>query len=132
MKVLIMSDIHGNEAALRAVLKAAGNSIDKLILLGDLIDYGPHSNEVTALIKELDIPVICNIWGNHEHAIVNGEYSRFSSDRGRSSAEYTRRNLNDPSWEYIRSCMSGVGKEEFDIDGIKCLAVHGSLEDEYW
>ena len=54
MKVLIMSDVHGNIEAVKAVkeyLKTV--KVDKLILLGDLIDYGPHSNEVIDIIRNI-------------------------------------------------------------------------------
>ena len=42
-----MSDIHGNLIALQEVLqKALQEKISGIIILGDLIDYGPSSNEV--------------------------------------------------------------------------------------
>ena len=44
MKTLILSDIHANYPALKAVLEQDG-SYDKLIFLGDVVDYGPHPKE---------------------------------------------------------------------------------------
>lgn len=134
MKVLIMSDIHGNQQALRAVLDAAAAcpDIKGCILLGDLIDYGMHSNEVIQMVRELPYPVLCSIRGNHEDAVLQDAYSRFSSERGRDSARFTRSLLHPQSWDYIRHEMSGCGRKEFELCGKKCLAVHGSLEDEYW
>lgn len=47
MKVAILSDVHGNLRALENVLNSnIFKTVDKIILLGDLVDYGPHSNEV--------------------------------------------------------------------------------------
>lgn len=134
MKLLIMADIHGNQEALRAVFTDVASrwEIDSCALLGDLIDYGMHSNEVISMIKRLPYPLVCNLWGNHEAAIVNEEYDRFSSDRGRVSAEFTRGALSEDSWEYVRQEMLGVGKSRFEIEGRRYLAVHGSLEDLYW
>ncbi len=134
MKVLIMSDIHGNKEALEAVLsKAAGHAgVGGCILLGDLIDYGMHSNEVIQMIKNIPYPVLCNISGNHENAVMRDTYSRFSSGRGRESARYTRSVLDGASWDYMHREMLSSGSKEFEMDGKKCLAVHGSLEDEYW
>ncbi len=133
MKVLILSDIHGNLNALTAVLDDVKNyKVDACILLGDIIDYGMHSNEVIKIIKELKYPVICNIRGNHEDSIINENYDRFSSDRGRESALHTRNCLNKSSWYYLNNVMSDVGKTEFTIDGKRCLAVHGSLKDVFW
>lgn len=134
MKILVMSDIHGNAAAFQAVLDKAAvvQDIDACVLLGDMIDYGMHSNEVIAMLHTLAYPVICNIRGNHEDAIIGEKYERFSSDRGRVSAQYTRSVLNQQSWDYIQNVMEERGIKEFEYDGKKCLAVHGSLADEYW
>lgn len=133
MKILIMADIHGNEEALRSALSHAEQShIDRLMLLGDVIDYGPHSNEVIQILSDMGMPVICNIRGNHEQAVLDEEYARFSSERGRGSARYTRGILSEASWDYIRNIMAPGGRAEFVVDGKKCLAIHGSLRDEYW
>ena len=132
MKLLIMSDIHGNISALESVLENLNNkTLDACILLGDLIDYGMHSNEVIEKLKKLPYPIICNIYGNHEAAIMQDEYSRFSSDRGRQCAKYTKSILNENTFEYIMS-MKSEGKFEFSVDGKKFLAVHGSLKDNFW
>ncbi len=132
-KILILSDIHGNLNALESVLKDAGKyEIKKCILLGDLIDYGMRSNEVVAVISKLNYEIICNIRGNHEDAVINDKYDRFSSDRGRESAQNTKRNLNNFSWNYIKNVMWHKSSYEFMLYGKKCLAIHGSLKDEYW
>lgn len=134
MNILILSDIHGNCTAFEAVNNefAVLPSVDACILLGDLVDYGPRSNEVIEMIKLLSFPIVCNLRGNHEDAIARNIYNRFSSERGRESARYTRSVLNDTSWSYLSNGMERCGKKEFEVDGKKCLAVHGSLADEYW
>ena len=41
MKVAILSDVHGNLRALENVLNSnIFKTVDKIILLGDLVDYG--------------------------------------------------------------------------------------------
>jgi putative phosphoesterase len=65
MKVLIVSDIHANYPALHAVLEKDGN-YDKLIFLGDVIDYGPHPKECLSFIKE---NADYYVRGNHDNAI---------------------------------------------------------------
>ena len=132
MNVLIMSDIHGNIDALERILERVGSyDVQGCILLGDLIDYGMHSNEVIERLQKLEYPVLCNIWGNHEDAIINENYSRFSSDRGRGSARNTHRCLKESAWEYLKG-MTCSGKSEFECGGKKCLAIHGSKDDYYW
>jgi Calcineurin-like phosphoesterase superfamily domain len=41
MKLLIVSDIHGNWAALETVLNAESDA-DRILCLGDLVGYGPE------------------------------------------------------------------------------------------
>lgn len=128
-----MSDIHGNEQALNAVLdKAAGYEIDACFLLGDIIDYGMHSNEVIKKLKSLPYPILCNIRGNHEEAVITDHYEIFSSERGRRSARYTKSILHESSWQYIQNVMTASGMIAFECADKRCLAVHGSLKDQYW
>lgn len=133
-KILILSDIHGNLSALEQVLKKEKlTEISGIILLGDLIDYGPRSNEIIERIREIpDEHVLVNIWGNHEHAIMNENYEHFSSERGKQCAAHTRKNLTDKTIAYLNDHMEKSGKYELELSGKRCLAVHGSMEDHYW
>lgn len=85
-RILIMSDIHGNLSALNKIWETEKiEEFEGIVLLGDLIDYGPHSNEVVEKLKNLPKhKILVNIWGNHEKAVVDGDDSRFSSERGKS------------------------------------------------
>lgn len=133
MKFLIISDIHGNKTAFQAVTnKIQKENIKASILLGDAIDYGMHSNEVIQMLKSLQYPIACNIWGNHEDAVLRDEYNRFSSERGKASAKYTKSMLSKESVYYLENVMEKQGFYEFELENKKCLAVHGSLEDYYW
>ena len=133
-KYAILSDIHGNLFALEEVIQDINNNeISSLILLGDLIDYGMQSNEVVEYIeKNLSSKIICNIWGNHERAILTEDFNFFSSERGVESAKFTFSQLNDNSRNYLNNELDHEGKYEFDLDGKKVLAIHGSLNDNYW
>ncbi|WP_278599819.1 metallophosphoesterase family protein, partial [Clostridium tertium] len=52
MKIAAISDIHGNIYSLMKVLEDIDEQkVDLVICLGDLVGYGPHPNEVIALIK---------------------------------------------------------------------------------
>ena len=54
MKIAIISDIHGNDEALTAVLKdIESEKCDKIFCLGDLAMAGPEQSKVTNKIKEL-------------------------------------------------------------------------------
>ena len=137
-KYLVLSDIHGNVSAFDAVMEdCKGETFAGVILLGDLIDYGMRSNEIVQRLMSLaenewKNRIVVNIWGNHEKLVVDKDLERLSSDRGRVMARYTARQLTKDSVRYIQVCMNKAGIQEFNIGGLKCLAVHGSLEDNYW
>ena len=65
MRALIISDIHANLPALQAVLEKE-SSFDKLIFLGDVIDYGPNPKECLTFIKD---NADYYVRGNHDHAL---------------------------------------------------------------
>ena len=53
-KIAIISDIHGNMAALEAVLADIRlRGIDLIYNLGDLVGKGPHSDQVVDLCREV-------------------------------------------------------------------------------
>lgn len=137
-KYLILSDIHGNVSAFDSVLAdCSGEEFSGIILLGDCIDYGMRSNEIIQKLVNADKNewkdrILVNIWGNHEKLVVDKDLERLSSDRGRVMARYTASQLSEDSVRYIQTRMNRAGIQEFEIEGYKCLAVHGSLEDHYW
>jgi predicted phosphodiesterase len=62
VKLLIISDIHANIAALESVYKKEP-SPDKIICAGDLLDYGTHPHEVIAWMREYKVEAVA---GNHD------------------------------------------------------------------
>lgn len=59
MRIAILSDVHGNLAALEAVLAdIAAESPDRIVCLGDLAFKGPQPAECVARVRELGIPCI--------------------------------------------------------------------------
>lgn len=130
---LIMSDIHGNLSALQRVL-ADGRPEERegILILGDMIDYGPQSNEVVEELEKIDKSlIVVNLWGNHEYAFFNRDYTHFSSKRGVESAMYTASVLNEDNACYLEG-MDRSGIRDFFLEGKRCLAVHGSLNDCFW
>jgi len=67
MRTLIISDLHGNLPALEAVLNS--ESYDGVIVLGDLVDYGPFPGEVIDVLRSIEAKIIR---GNHDHAVGYG------------------------------------------------------------
>jgi len=62
MKVLVLSDIHGNISALNEVLYQIP-ACDKVVCCGDIVGYYPDVNEVCDKLKDIEASVI---QGNHD------------------------------------------------------------------
>src|SRR5258707_6336471 len=91
MRFLILSDIHANLTALDASLAAAEGRWERILCLGDIVDYGPDPNEVTERVKALD-PII--IRGNHDKAVAGlsdlDDFYPFSPIRARRDPRETK------------------------------------------
>ena len=68
MKILVISDIHGNAEALRAVMHAEADA-DASIFLGDALLSGPQANETMELLEQLDPDLA--VRGNHDDELLN-------------------------------------------------------------
>lgn len=71
MRIVVFSDVHGNLPALEAMLENAGRA-DGYICLGDVVGYGPWSNECVDLVTNL--PNLVFVEGNHERDFIRGRY----------------------------------------------------------
>jgi predicted phosphodiesterase len=134
MKLLILSDIHANVSALTSVLDDVKikYNIDRLVLLGDHINYGMRPNETIEIIRKMPFPIDINLWGNHEKAIMDGNHDRFSSERGKEFSRFTSKLLNNESKDYIKKEMCMYGFAERIYSEKQYLIIHGSLEDIFW
>ena len=119
MKIAAISDIHGNLYALMKVLEDIDEQkVDKIICLGDLVGYGPHPNEVVALIRRREIPCIK---GNYDASVVDGDYTYIRN---------TTINSFSLPWAvsnkyYLDSLPL---KLEYSINGVNIVFTHGSPE----
>jgi putative phosphoesterase len=78
MRLLLVSDLHGNELALDAVLadgRRAG--FDQLICLGDVATLGPRPSAVLGRLRELGCPCIL---GNHDEFMLDAPLVRSYSE----------------------------------------------------
>lgn len=134
MRFIVLSDIHANLTALNAVImdfKLKYNP-DGLILLGDIINYGMRPNETITSLKRLSIPILVNIHGNHENALITGNMQNFSTERGKQMLEYTKNRLSQDSLYYIQNDMDPTGKAEIVINKKRILCIHGNAENPFW
>lgn len=72
-KLAILTDIHGNNPALEAVLHdISTRDVDHIYCLGDVVGIGPDSNEVLEMIlSRTDISFVV---GNHDVAVMAAFY----------------------------------------------------------
>ena len=134
--LIILSDIHGNLSALNAVIEdfeLKNYQPDAIAILGDNINYGMRPNEVIERLQKLSekYRIIANLFGNHEKALIDGDTSHFSTERGKQVLYFTRNRLTHESLEYING-LTKEGRVEVKIDEKKILLIHGSIADPYW
>ena len=68
MRIAVISDIHGNLEALRAVLSdIRARGADEIYCLGDVVGYGPNPRECLDLVMEWCQVVVL---GNHDQGAI--------------------------------------------------------------
>ncbi len=122
MKVLVLSDIHGNRTALEAVLEDAGK-VDAVWCLGDIIGYGPDPNDCVAMIR--DLPNLVCLRGNHDSAVIGLTEKRKFNVSAQVVLEWTLDQLNPIHRQYLQSLSPQA------VIGDVTL-VHGSPRDPVW
>jgi diadenosine tetraphosphatase ApaH/serine/threonine PP2A family protein phosphatase len=102
LKWAILSDIHGNLEAFKAVLNfLLKEDILKLAFLGDAVGYGANPNECVDIIKDRADVFIA---GNHDYAVTGlTDVSSFNSV-ARTAIEWTKEQLTYKN----RSFLSGL------------------------
>lgn len=75
MRVLIVTDVHANAAALKAVLASPeAQRCDRVYSLGDEINFGPQPGEVLRLLHDADAQLLL---GNHEERVAKAAEPAF-------------------------------------------------------
>ncbi len=121
MKVLVISDIHGNAAALKAVFDKESDA-DRTVFLGDTVLSGPQGNEVMALID--DMPPGTHISGNHDAELLNPEVYKGWPATWVALNDWIIDHFDPAGYEFIKGLKPGGDYEE---DGIRLCLKHGML-----
>ena len=110
MKEAIISDIHGNLAALLAVLEDIKTlDINRLVCLGDLVGYYMQPNEVIATVREaIDQYGGFILPGNHDFVALDPEkYGNMFVGRARKIIEVTKEELSKENLGFLKELCDG-------------------------
>lgn len=116
--VAILSDIHGNAHALRAVMQDIdAQGISERLCLGDVVGYGGSPSECIDLLREHDMPCL---QGNHDAMVALGTGQEGVKDATRFSVEWTRSVLSQEQKAWLTGLPLRMQAEDYE-------AVHATL-----
>jgi putative phosphoesterase len=127
-RVAVITDIHANLAALEAALARLDElGIERVYCGGDLVGYGPHPNEVCALIEARGIPAI---YGNYDYAIARdledcgcAYVDAHDREIGQRSVDWTLEHTGRAAKDFMRGLPFDL---RFEVGGVAVHLVHGS------
>lgn len=118
MKIVIITDLHGNSEALRCLPEA----YDELWVLGDLVNYGPDPAVVVDFVKGKSA---VTVRGNHDHSIgfdvdprCGGRFQKMAE----TTRQYTASVLNRGQKEFLRELPLHVELQRQDKSFYLCHA----------
>ncbi len=120
MKYAVISDVHANEEALKAVLcDASKQGVEAVLCLGDVVGYGPLPEQAVRLVRE---NCFATVAGNHDDAVCGrGDPSQFV-DLAADAAKRHRRQLSQEAISWLEKLPYVLEKDGF-------AAVHGDFSD---
>jgi putative phosphoesterase len=123
MRVALVSDIHGNDVALRAVLDDAEKvGVDRVVCLGDTATLGPRPRETLAILRDRNIPCIL---GNHDEFMLDESLIRSYTEAPPvvAAVDWCRAELSSDDIAFI-----GTFHRTLDValDGSTLFLFHGS------
>ena len=127
MRLLVISDLHANWPALEAVLNA--EPYDHLLVVGDLVSYGPHAREVVEHIRQ---HATVAVRGNHDEALAHQVDCR-CAPASKPLAEATRaRHREQLTAGQVAFLGSLPATASLTAGGRTLFAVHASPRDHFY
>jgi putative phosphoesterase len=126
--VAVITDPHANLPALESSLaRIEALAAEAVYCGGDLVGYGPHPNEVCALIEQRGIPTI---YGNYDYAIARdlddcgcAYVDQHDREIGQLSVDWTLVHTSEASKRFMYNLPFDL---RFDLAGERVRLVHGS------
>ncbi len=120
MRVLVVSDLHGNWPALEAV---AAVPHDAVVCLGDIVGYGPQPAACLRWLRENGAHVV---QGNHDRALADDVPPRCRADfewLAAATAGIARSQLDEEELAFLRSLPR---TRDLTLDGKRLLLLHAT------
>jgi putative phosphoesterase len=119
MKIVIISDLHGNLEALTALTETYA----ELWVLGDLVNYGPNPAEVVEWVRTHATVVVR---GNHDNAAGFGDDPRCSAPfraMAKATGEFTNSILSEAQKQFLRELPLSATRKAVGTSFFLCHAV---------
>jgi predicted phosphodiesterase len=124
IRVALISDLHGNEVALRSVISdIARVGVDRTVCLGDVATLGPRPGAVLGLVRDHGYPCIL---GNHDEFLLDSALVEAYTDIPIvvGAIEWTRSQVSVPDLAFVRGFVREI---ELPLEGgTTLLLFHGS------
>lgn len=127
MRALVLSDLHSNAEALRAVMsRVRRKRYDSVLCLGDFVGYGAQPNQVLDTMRTMRRRKVY-IRGNHDRVCSGISDAEGFNHAAKSSALWTRDHLSPINRRFLRDLQTGP------VIYQNVMLCHGSPydEDEY-
>ena len=125
MRYAVISDIHANLEAFKAVLSdIKEQGADDIVCLGDIVGYNADPNECVDIIRSRGIRTVM---GNHDSRAAGVDSPGGFNSRARDAILWTRERLTRENIEFLRALPLYMSIDD------SFLIMHGSLDsyDEY-
>ncbi|HEX7707785.1 MAG TPA: metallophosphoesterase family protein [Thermoanaerobaculia bacterium] len=107
MRALVVSDLHSNAEALRAVLKRVNRKkFDTVICLGDFVGYGAQPNHILDTMRKFHGRKVY-IRGNHDRVASGLDDGSAFNHAAKTAALWTRDHLSAPNRRFLRDLPMG-------------------------
>ncbi len=119
-RLAVLSDVHGDVTALRAVLDdAAARDVDAIVNLGDVVGKGPRGSEAVRLTRERCLVTVRGNW----EAYVAGPGEPYTE-----AVAWWRAELTDADRAWLTSRPAAI---DLLLSGRRTRLLHASATDEF-
>lgn len=122
LPVLVISDIHGNIEALKAVMKDAAGLFGEIWMLGDVAGYGPDPGPCLELLRKRQAVMVA---GNHDWAACGKIDTDNFNEEAKAAVELHKAYLSASQKSYLEALPETLKRRSVTL-------AHGNPESPIW